>query len=1141
MIFPMTMRLFAGVILLCVAAVDGRAQTSTWKASPTSNAFGTASNWVLGTAPVSGDALVFSSTSFTSPTLSAAFSTSGITFSSSYPRYFLSGNGTSTLSIGSGGITLDGTGTSTNSSSVDFNSSLPLTLTASQNWTTTGSSGSNLTVNGTLSGASSVVLTKLGGGYLALNANNPSYAGNIVVSAGTLYLGQSNSAGTGTITIGGAGTLGLVSSSVTIDNPVSISGSGATLGGSLNNGNDSELKFSNTVTVPSGTSTLNVAGSEVSFPGTLTAASANANLTVHGTGTAVAILGNSATNFGNLTADNAGIVFGKTSTLPTTSIQATNGGYVSVAELTSTTSAVSGSTPTVSALLALITNKAGFNGMIGFDSGDQTQVGTIFSEDITLTGFTAGNVSLSSSTGAVLTGNIILPAGASDYSFKGFGSQGGILVVKSNLTNDSTGTTIPNTTVTVTSNNSGGVGNGGLGVVLQGTNSFSGILTVNQSGVILDSATALPSKQFSMGNNSYVGITENATGYSNFAAFASNLTSYTATSVLGLDSHTALNDLITTGNVAGSGSIRTVTDPIDLSGKTAIFLGTVTGVTIDNSVTITAPSDHALRLVNLGDKAGNLTINAPLTSGNGVTTLVAGLPGSNGSIVLTNSTNNYTGGTTLQGGSLLVSNGSALGAGNITALSTSSGNIVLGASAGSVTLTNNIAITDNLQVGTGVNNDNGTFTAGTTNLTLSGTISTVSNNGTNGRLYITGPTVINGTNTYSGGTYVEANTTANSNSPFGTFFVDIGYGANLTFTSATPAISVVADAGNFIGNAGTGNVILNSGVNLTINGTSGGTFTGNISGAGAITKNGTATQTFNGTNSFSGGVTISGGTLSVSTINDGSSNGGLGAATNAAANLVFDGGTLQYTGGTTSTDRNFTINTGKTATISVTNGSANLTMSGASTATNGALTKTGGGTLILSGANLYTGATSVNGGKLFVNGSLANSAVTVASGATLGGTGSIAGGVNFLSGGRLAPGVTTGTLTFTNGLTLQTGAIFDFQLGTSSDKIFVTGGQLIGPAGNNGVTLNLTNSGSFGVGSYTLVDFGGATLNGFELTDFAFGTTISGFSSSLSFSGNTLVLTASAIPEPSTYAALLGATALAATVWRRRRVQVSQK
>ena len=85
------------------------------------------------------------------------------------------------------------------------------------------------------------------------------------------------------------------------------------------------------------------------------------------------------------------------------------------------------------------------------------------------------------------------------------------------------------------------------------------------------------------------------------------------------------------------------------------------------------------------------------------------------------------------------------------------------------------------------------------------------------------------------------------------------------------------------------------------------------------------------------------------------------AASNAIANLVFDGGTLNYTGANVSTDRGFTINPGKTANIGVATAATNLTLTGSSSATGG-LTKSGPGTLTIdsTATMAYTGSTTVN-------------------------------------------------------------------------------------------------------------------------------------------------------------------------------------
>ena len=136
------------------------------------------------------------------------------------------------------------------------------------------------------------------------------------------------------------------------------------------------------------------------------------------------------------------------------------------------------------------------------------------------------------------------------------------------------------------------------------------------------------------------------------------------------------------------------------------------------------------------------------------------------------------------------------------------------------------------------------------------------------------------------------------------------------------------------------------------------------------------------------------------------------------------------------------------------------------------ITKAGTGTWTLTGANSYSGMTTVNAGCLLVNGnqSSATGAASVASGATLGGTGIIGGAVTINSGGKLSPGVGVGTLTIGNDLTLQSGAVLNFELGATnaSDEVVVSGALALGG------TLNVTNMAGFGANTYTLFTCGGA-------------------------------------------------------------------
>jgi len=164
-----------------------------------------------------------------------------------------------------------------------------------------------------------------------------------------------------------------------------------------------------------------------------------------------------------------------------------------------------------------------------------------------------------------------------------------------------------------------------------------------------------------------------------------------------------------------------------------------------------------------------------------------------------------------------------------------------------------------------------------------------------------------------------------------------------------------------------------------------------IGGTNSLTKANTGLLTLSGGfNAYTGATTISGGTLSVSTLANGGSASDIGAAANSAANLVLNGGTLQYTnGGATSSDHLLTLTTsggiidasGIGALVLNNTGSVGLSGSGARVLTltgtnsgntlaaslgdNGgatSLTKSGSGRWILSGTNTYSGGTLISGG-----------------------------------------------------------------------------------------------------------------------------------------------------------------------------------
>ncbi len=237
-----------------------------------------------------------------------------------------------------------------------------------------------------------------------------------------------------------------------------------------------------------------------------------------------------------------------------------------------------------------------------------------------------------------------------------------------------------------------------------------------------------------------------------------------------------------------------------------------------------------------------------------------------------------------------------------------------------------------------------------------------------------------------------------------------------------------------------------------------------------VIKVGTGTQTLSGTNTYTGSTTISSGVLKIATLGNGGVAGNLGKATNAAANLVFDGGTLQYTGVTASTDRNFTINAGKTGTFDILSATTALTVSGGSAATTGALVKDGLGTLILSGANLHGGNTTISLGTLKLG-----AADVLPDGAGKGNLivldtldlNGFSDTVNGLSGAGTITSTAAGTPTFSIGNNDQTSAF--------SGVITNSAGTLsLAKVGSGALTLSGTNT----YNGSTLVSLGTLAVNG---------------------------------------------------------------
>ncbi|MDL2286664.1 autotransporter-associated beta strand repeat-containing protein, partial [Desulfococcaceae bacterium OttesenSCG-928-F15] len=419
-----------------------------------------------------------------------------------------------------------------------------------------------------------------------------------------------------------------------------------------------------------------------------------------------------------------------------------------------------------------------------------------------------------------------------------------------------------------------------------------------------------------------------------------------------------------------------------------------------------------------------------------------------GSLILTGD-NSYTGGTTVSGGTLV---------GDTDSLQ---GNIV-----------NNAAVSFN-QAGDGTYSGD---MSGTGSLSKEGA----------------GDLILAGTNNYSGGTTVSGGTLIGDTNSLqgdivnnaavkfdeagdGTYSGDMSGAGSLTKEGAGDltltgtnnyAGGTTVSGGTLIGDTGSlqGDIENNAAVKFDEAGD--GTYSGDMSGTGSLTKEGAGDLTLAGTNNYAGGTTVSGGTLIGDTdslqgdivnnaavkfdeAGDGMYSGdmsGAGSLTKEGAGDLTLAGANSYSGGTTVSDGTLIGDTNSlqgdienNAAVSF-NQAGDGTYSGDMSGT-GSLTKEGAGDLILSGANNYTGGTTVSGGTLVgdtnsLQGNIVNNAAVnfdQAGDGTYSGNMSGTGSMTKSDAGDL---ILTGTNSHTGGTTISGGTL---QIGDGGTKGSITG------------------------------------------------------------------------------------------------------
>ncbi|MBI2739765.1 MAG: autotransporter-associated beta strand repeat-containing protein [Rhodospirillales bacterium] len=999
--------------------------------------------------------------------------------------------------------------------------------------------GTTLTHNGTIGGSGFI---KSGGGTMVLGGAN-TFA-SAAVSGGTLQVSADNNLGAGGVVLNG-GTLQTTASFTRSGNVLLASG-----GGTFNTDAGTTFAVGGDV---GGVGSLIKTGA-----GTLILTGANSY--IGGTTVSGGILQGTTTSLQGNILNNAAVTFD----------QGANGTYGGGMSGSGDVTVQGGGTVT-------------FTGTNSYRGGTTVSGGTLAGTTSSLQGNIVNNANVTfdqstngtyagtmSGTGSLTksgTGTVTL-TGANTYG-GGTTISGGILQIGNGGTTGSiAGNVLNNGTLAFnrsdaitfggTISGSGALdklGNGTL--ILTADNTYSGVTTIAAGTLQLGNGGTTGSIAGNVLNNGILAFNR-----SDDIVFGGNIDGSGAIAYMGPGTVTLTGTITNTGGtVLAGGTVEAGSNSaLGAAGATLTFAGGTLQATASFSV------DRPVNLITGGgtiDTAGNsLTVTGNLTGAGGLTKTGTGT-------LILSGINGYTGGTTVSGGVLQGTTasvqGDILNNANVTLDQATAGTY-----AGNMSGTGSLTIQGG---GTVTLSGTNSYSGGTSVLagTLIGTTSSLQGaidnnasvvfsqaaNGTYaGNMSGTGGVVLNGagtvtflgTNSYSGGTSVlsgvlqgtttslQGNILNNASVVFG----QSGSGSYAGSMSGTGSLTLLGGTVTLTGtntySGGTtvsggilqgtttslqGNILNNSSV--VFDQAANGTYAGNMSGTGMLTKSGAGTLILGGSNSYTGGTLVSGGLLQGTTssiqgiiLNNASvafnqsTTGtyagdmfGTGSLLTNGTGTVILSGTNGYTGGTTVSGGVLQGNSASLQGGILNNASVVFNQTGSGTyagnmSGTGSMTLQGGGVLAMTGNNTYTGPTTVNASTLVVNGSLA-STVTLNNGSTIGGNGTIGGLVS--SGATIAPGNSIGTLNITGNFSQSGGSyVVEANAAGQSDRVNVTGAATI-----NGATVQVAAaSGNYANSTtYTILNAAGGVSGTYSgvTSNFAF------LTPSLSYNANNVFLT----------------------------------
>ncbi|MCU0796298.1 MAG: autotransporter-associated beta strand repeat-containing protein [Akkermansiaceae bacterium] len=709
----------------------------------------------------------------------------------------------------------------------------------------------------------------------------------------------------------------------------------------------------------------------------------------------------------------------------------------------------------------------------------------------------------------------------------GGGTNGGHLVVSAPITDNGAGAS----SVTIAS--TAPIGTTPATTIFSGANTYTGTTHITRGALEIRNASAL--------GTSAAGTTVAAGGrLFAGASFASSTTNEPLTLA---GNGTANNGAI---HVGGSATGIVFAGPVTLADSTLVRGDGNTGATYSGGIDLGAST-----LTISADGGASVTINSSGISGSG------SVVKSSAGTLNFNTSNSYTGPTTINGGVLSYNNSAAF---------QGTSGVILNSGTLS-TQTHDLTLSTPITLGT----------AGTTaiafgrNTSAAGTLNLNSAIGGSGNLTFSSPGSANsGGNlqainlgtpaTYSGNTTITTgntgvtltvragvadalptttvlNLTGGNGSGSGRAVTYDLFGNPQTLAGLTNSIATLTARNQRVTNSGAlATLTLNNSADFTFGGLGvSSSFNGNpvnpsaqITGNLALTKEGIgkftlaagASNTFNGATTILEGILCAGHPTSLQN----SPLDTLASVTGDEFHGLQTTVTTLTLGGLTG-DKNlaaiFTTTAGgydavTTLTLNPVSG-ADLSYSGiiADGASGMNLVKSGAGIQTLTAAQSFTGTTTINNGTLRIQGSLpATSEVTI-NGGQLGGTGTVGGNVIVAAAGGIAPGASAGQLSIGGDLDLVamaggTGKL-SFELDSlagSSDRIAVTGTLGLGIEVLGFDDFNFTNLGGLEVGTYTLITSNGI-FPGDSLDPANLSGAIGAFNGTLALSGSNLVLNVS--------------------------------